>query len=610
MTGVEQLPLDPQALMEIILRQRAEMERRELDHGSALEWCDIHIEKIQQEAAAAIAQRDAAIAARAAEVAQRDAAIEQIRREAAEQMEAMRLKHQAEVHALLRRFYGPRNERFDPAQLVLFGQLIASSPLDVPAVEQESGQKLKERRPRHKHGRQNLPEHLPRITVVHDLPEDQKACARGHVRVKIGEEVTEQLEYHPASFKVLRHVRPKYGCAVCDQEGHGAQIELAPKPPQPIEKGLAGPGLLAYVITSKLADHLPLYRLEKIFARHDLHVAGSTMCGWIMSCAELVAPLVLLMARRVKQSRVINTDETRVPVQDSEAPTPRGQCHQGRMWVYIGDDANPYLVYDYSLDRTNAWPLAWLEGFSGYLQADAYTGYDAVYRQGKVIEVGCWAHARRKFFDAKETDSRRAAEMLSMVRDLYAVEDQAKEEIALLTNATPGQAEGIRRDLRQQKSVPLLAEIKAWLDKESKLVLPRSPMAEAINYVLNQWDAMCIYTSAGFLNIDNNAAERAMKLIALGRKNWLFAGNDAFARHYATLYSLIASAQRHGLDPQAYLTGVLAQIAVTPLSELDQFLPDVWKARLLAEKAAGNATTPAPEPPASPAPIVLPGPGP
>ena len=216
------------------------------------------------------------------------------------------------------------------------------------------------------------------------------------------------------------------------------------------------------------------------------------------------------------------------------------------------------------------------------------------------------AHMRRKFFDARQTDSVRSAQMLEMVRQLYEVEDEAAKLIAQQPGATSAQADEVRRDLRQRKSVPVLEKIKAWLDEQAKLVLPRSPMADAIGYALNQWDALCVYTKHGFLNIDNNAAERALKLIALGRKNWLFVQNDKFGKAYATLYSLIASVQRHGLDPQEYLRHVLAQIMTTPMSELDQFLPDVWKARLQAEEAAKKATSPVG---ASP-PVSVPGPGP
>ena len=227
--------------------------------------------------------------------------------------------------------------------------------------------------------------------------------------------------------------------------------------------------------------------------------------------------------------------------------------------------------------RTVAGLSKWLGHIKGFLQADAYGGYDGIYATG-VKEVACWAHGRRHFFDAKDTDARRCAQMLSMVRVLYAVEDQANAQIATTPDATFDQADAIRLALRQQKSVPILATIKAWLDTEQKLVLPRSPMAGATNYMLNQWDALCVYTQHGFLNIDHNAAERALRRVGMGRKNWLFAGHDFAAQRTATRYSLLASAERHGLDPQRYLIGVLARIAATPIRQLEQFLPDRWKA--------------------------------
>jgi hypothetical protein len=333
------------------------------------------------------------------------------------------------------------------------------------------------------------------------------------------------------------------------------------------------------VIVSKLGDHLPLYRLEKIFARQDVHVASSTMCAWIAASAQLGAPLYLLMIQRAKQSKKMHTDDTGVPVQD---PQVKGKCKSGRIWTYLGDRDHPYVIYEYTPDRTRAGPAAWLAGFAGYLQADAYGGYDGIYATG-VIEVACWAHGRRKFFDAKETDSARAAVMLGMVRELYAVEDLAKARIAATVGCTAEQADAIRRELRQEKAVPVLAKIKAWLDREKDLVLPRGPMAGAIGYMLNQWEALCRYCEQGFLNIDNNAAERALKRVAIGRKNWLFAGNDAFGQHHAVLWSLIASAERHGIDPQRYLRSVLAKIGQTQISELGQFLPEVWKAEDAAE---------------------------
>ena len=497
--------------------------------------------------------------------------IDQIKREAAERIEAMQEQHKAEMDAILRRFYGPRSERFDPRQLLLFGLAVVEDlPVDEKAVEAEAGQKLTTRRINHHcHGRQQLPAHLPRIEILHDLTENQKPCpCCGGVRQHIGSEVSEQLEFVTASFQVLKHIRHKYACNACGQgcsacDGH-AHIAIATKTPQPIEKGLPGPGLLAHVIVSKLGDHLPLYRLEKIFARHQVDIRRSTMCAWMLSAGELVKPLTDLMAKRVKQSQVIHTDDTRVPVQDELV---EGKCKSGRIWAYLGDTSNPYDVYQYTPDRTRAGPQGSLEKYQGYLQADAYGGYDGVYHKGLVIEVACWAHARRKFFDAKDTDGARAAAMLERVRQLYAVEEQAK---ALTDDA--------RRELRQRKSLPILTKIRTWLEEQIKVVLPRSAMALAINYTLNQWEALCRYTEAGYLDIDNNAAERAMKRIAIGRKNWLFAGNDQAAQSHARLYTLIASAERHGIDPQKYLTSTLARIGQTPVSELEQFLPEAWKA--------------------------------
>ena len=544
-------------------------------------------------------QRAVEVAARDQQLAARDAAMEQIKREAADALEALKQKHAADIGALLRRFYGPKSERFDPAQLLLFGLVMDSLPVDTAAVEAEAGEPLKTRRIHHKHGRAKLPEALPRIAIEHDLKPQEKLCpCCGLERCRIGQEVTEQLEYHPASFKVLQHIRPKYackpcnlGCAACDGQAH---IEIAlreadkngctdtPEALQgaaPIAKGLAGPGLLAYVITSKLGDHLPLYRLEKIFARQDVHIARSTMCAWLLASGELVQPLVDLMGQRVRESKVVHTDDTRVPVQDE---TLEGKCKSGRIWTYIGDRDHPYIVYHYTPDRTRAGPSKWLDKYRGYLQADAYGGYDGIYATG-VKEVACMAHGRRHFFDAKDTDARRAAQMLSMVRELYAVEDEATAQIATTQGVTGEQADAIRLALRQAKSVPVLATIKAWLDTEQKLVLPRSPMAQAITYMLNQWEALCIYTTQGFLNIDNNAAERALRRVGIGRKNWLFQGHDIAAQRTATLYSLIATAERHGLDPQRYLTGVLARIPSTPVTQLAQFLPDEWKKALQAE---------------------------
>jgi transposase len=551
----------------------------------------------------------------------REALIERIRNEAAEQLEAQRLRLEAEkraeikaaVEAVLRRHYGPKTERFDPLQLLLFGRQVEATAEQLGTVaefdtEAEPIGRRKKPAKRHDHGRNKLPEHLPRIPIEHDLSDDEKKCpCCGEVRCRIGEEVSEQLEIIPAKFQVLKHVRFKYACRACEAKaenpqivvaakppqpierglpGPGSakfqvlkhvrfkyacraceakaenpQIVVAAKPPQPIERGLPGPGLLAYLVTSKWSEHLPLYRLEAILKRAGVHVSRSTMCGWLAACGVLVQPLVELMTRRIRASRVIHTDDTRIPVQDPDAR----KCKSGRIWAYIGDVANPYVVYDYTPDRTRAGPVNWLRDYRGHLQADAYGGYDGIYHSG-AIEVACWTHARRYFFNAKETDMRRAATMIEFVRRLYAIETEARDL-----------ADDARRDVRQAQSRPILNEIKAWLDAEREIVLPRSEMGKAFTYVLNQWTALNTYVTEGFLNIDNNAAEQAVKRVAIGRKNWLFAGSDAAGGTAARLYSLVAGAERHGLDPQRYLTSVLARLPGLPESDLHRLLPDEWK---------------------------------
>lgn len=478
-------------------------------------------------------------------------------------MERMQQQHEAALAALLRRYYGPRSERFDPRQLLLFGQQVEQAELNTASVEDEAGEVLVTRRVRRRdpHGRGALPKHLERVDIEHDI--ENKACPQcGQDRCRIGQEISEQLEYFPASFKVLRHIRHKYACGKCEHDGYNPNIVCAPKPAQPIDKGLPGPSLLAYVVTSKLADHLPLYRLENIFARSQVHVARSTMCAWMRVAGQLVTPLVNLMTERIRRSRVIHTDDTTVPIQSPGAK----QCRKGRIWCYLGDTDHPYIVYDYTPSRGRDGPAGWLAGYKGYLQADAYGGYDGIYHSQGVTEVACWAHARRKFYDAQDSDPQRAGQILALVGELYSVERQAKET-----------DEATRLALRQTRSQEILAEIRTWLDAERPSVLPRSPMAEAITYALNQWEALVVYTTCGFLSIDNNASERALKRVALGRKNWLFAGNDEAAASHAKLWSLIASCQRHELDPQRYLTSVLAKIHQTPLDDLPQFLPDVWK---------------------------------
>lgn len=523
-----------------------------------------------------IAERDGIIAQRDEMIAQERAAHAALLAEREQSLQTLRednalLQHRLKL--LLRSSYGPRAERFDPRQLLLFGLRVppiepvgASAHAPDAAVDQQSAGK--QRKP---HGRRKLPDHLPRIRIEHDLEDADKPCpCCGEERHKIGEQVTEQLEHIPFSFVVLQHVRRKYACKPCNsgsctQCDGQAHIDIADKPLQPIERGLAGPGLLAHVVTCKLADHLPLYRIQQIFARQQVDISRSTLCGWMKAAAEVVTPLYDLMCQRVRQAEVIHTDDTTVPVMDEE------HCRTGRLWTYLSNELHRYTVYHYTPTRKGDGPIAWLGDWKGYLQADAYAGYDAVYAKG-VKEVACWAHCRRYFFEAKESDSIRSAQMLGMIQQLYAVEKAAEFK-------TAAQRAGLRMELAK----PILDRIKLWLDAHKAQVLPRSPMGQAITYALNQWPALCIYLGDGRLKIDNNAAERALRRVAVGRKNWLWAGTDESAQAHAVLWSLIASAQQHELDVQLYLRSVLAHLPATPSSQLERFLPDVWKRDLMAE---------------------------
>jgi transposase len=509
-----------------------------------------------------IIQRDSIIAQRDSAIAQHVESIQLL------SQDNQLLRHR--LSALLRSSYGPRAERFDPRQLLLFGLLVPR--IESPAPSSTSKRKSANRS---KHGRQKLPGHLPRLPIEHDLSESEKACpCCGEQRQCIGQEKSEQLEHLPCNFVVLEHIRHKYACphchsGRCQQCDGNAHVDLAAKPAQPIEKGMAGPGLLAHVVTSKLADHLPLYRIEQIFARQQVAISRSTLCGWIAAAAAVVHSLYQLMCGRVRQSAVLHTDDTTVPVQNE------GHCRQGRLWTYVGDEHHPYIVYDYTPTRSGQGPLTWLGTWKGFLQADAYAGYDKLYARGDVIEVACWAHVRRKFFDAQESDAARSLWMLEMIRRLYAVEESVKDK-------SPPE----RLSARQSQSAPILEQIRVWLIAQQTQVLPRSPIAQAIGYALNQWPALIVYTSDARLSIDNNISERALRRVAVGRKNWLFAGHDESAQGQAVLWSLIASAQRHGIDVQLYLRSVLAHLPGLPPEELPNYLPDVWKRDLMAEQQA------------------------
>jgi transposase len=400
---------------------------------------------------------------------------------------------------------------------------------------------------------------------VHDLPLAQRQCPGcGQEQVPIGEDISEQLDYQPSSLFVVQHVRPKYACPHCRQ---GVAAEA--KPGQPIDRGLPGPGLLAQVVVSKYADHLPLYRLERIFARQGVNLARSTMCGWMAECASLLRPVYQLMVERVLASRVVHTDDTTMPVQDPD----RDRTKTGRLWVYLGDLEHPYHVFDYTPTHERTGPGQFLKNFQGYLQADAFSGYDGIYLTQPVVEVACNAHARRKFYEARTSDEALSHQALAYYRQLYDVERQAK---AREEQEKRSLSDDERKAWRQEKAVPILAVLESWLEAQKPKVLPKSPIGQAISYALNHWRALKRYTEAGFLAIDNNVAEREMKRIAIGRKNWLFAGSDEGGRTAAVLFSFTSTCYRHSLDPFVYLRDLLRRLPAHGAS-LEEFLPDRWQ---------------------------------
>jgi len=463
-----------------------------------------------------------------------------------------RLQHQ--VEQLLRQRYGRKGEKADPGQLLLFAPEVIAVADPAPGPPPASPADKAAGRPT---GRKPLPRSLPRRRVIHDVAPEHRACPEcGAERQRIGEETREQLEYVPASLVIVEHARPKYACRSC-----AAHVVIAPRLPEPIERGLPGTGLLAHVITSKFADHLPLYRLEGIFGRQGVDLSRSTMCGWLAECAGLLGPIVKAMTRRVLASKVVGTDDTPVTVQDHGGKGAK----TGRLWAYLGDRENPFVVFDYTSDRSRDGPERFLAGYrAGYLQSDAFAGYDRLHARG-LIAVGCWAHARRKFHEARTSDPERSHAALAWIGRLYEVEREAREA---------GWGDDRRMAARRERSLPLLEAFWGWLDGEAAKVLPKSPIGEAVAYARSNRAELTRYTEAPYLAIDNNAVENALRPVAVGRKNWLHLGSDRGGRTAAVLMSLVQSCRRLGNEPFAYLRDVLDRVSIHPASRVDDLLPD------------------------------------
>ena len=485
-----------------------------------------------------------------------------------EQIEAERRRAEAleqQLHWLRKQVFGRRSEKGMPVEQHALPFATAAGQVEADARDEDGSDEHAARTavPAHtrrtRGGRTPLPDDLPH-EIVELRPADAERCCAGcqTEKVRIGEDRTEELDYVPASMVVRVYVRPKYACRQCENG-----VVQAALPARPIEKGRPGPGLLAHVITSKYGDHLPLYRLERIFPRHGIDISRKTLSEWCGAVADLLKPVATQIAADVLSSKWVQSDDTGVDVQDRTA---NPQVRTGHVWVYRGAEASAF--YDFTWARTSAGPLRVLAHFRGYLQADAAPAFDDVYRTLPIAEVGCWAHARRRFKEALRTSPNEAAHVVVWIGELYGLERSAKKHE--LDDAQ-------RHSLRHERARPILNRIHAYLQEITVTALPKSPLGEAIGYALRQWDALSRYTDDGSLEIDNNGAENALRPLCLGRKNWLNFGSEAAAHRAMVLLTLVQTCKAHHVDPFAYLRDVIDRVSTHPMSRIDELTPRRWK---------------------------------
>lgn len=497
------------------------------------------------------------------------------------------LEHRMDL--LLRRLYGRSSEKFDPAQLPLFDttpeEPIPQLPPPAPRPPSTTAAAKKPG-----HGRRQLPDRLKRVEVIHDLTPAEKELLGGEANlVPIGREVTEQLEWEPSSLYVIQHVQLTYARREPAASDGQPTILTAAKPPQPIPGGLPGPGLMAHVATAKYVDHLPLNRQQRQFARHGLELPRQTTCDWVLAGADLLLPLGTLSKQIVLGSAVVHTDATPVKIRDARTKLKR----TGYFWPYVGDEEHPLIVFDYTSTQARDGPSAFLGDFRGFLQVDAHTVYDDLFKrrdpisgQPLIVEVGCWMHARRKFFEACSVDRLRAETAIAHIKRLFALEEELKEKSASAWRELPREERLARIAAeRQERARPVLEEFFRWLEAESPGLPPKNPVRQAMDYAMRQRAALSRYLEDGRLAIDNGASERAIRGIALGRKNWLFCGSERGARAACVYFSLTASCLRNAIEPFAYLRDLfrrfpilLAETNGHPTTEqLRTLLPDRWQ---------------------------------
>ena len=492
--------------------------------------------------------------------------------------EIERLRQQV---ALLQKYlFGRRSEQRpaedNPEQMNLF-----EAPPEATPEEAEEEISVPPSKPRKKGGRRPLPADLPRVEEVVDVPAEQRKCSCGSEKHCMGEDVTEELEIVPARVFVRRIVRPKYVCKHCSRS-----VEQAPLPPRAVPRCMAGPGFLSYMIVSKYADHIPLCRIERILGRENISISRSNMCEWVMRLHLLMLPLIALMKVRLLESDVIQSDDTPIRVQQMPGPG-TSRCY---LWLYRGDHKAPYTIYDFRRNRSKEGPSDILDGYSGFLQADAYCGYHDVYKlvdkegQPRIREAGCWAHARRRFIEAMEAGDERAQVALDFIGQLYGIEKQAREGAK---GKSDSDLHALRGAMREERSRTLLNQLFTWMEDRYD-VLPQSPLGKALTYAQNNREALSRFAFDGRLDIDNNAAERALRPVAVGRKNWLFAGSPRGGEAAATFFTLIESAARAGANPLEYLQALFTELPDSPQSQLAQWLPDRWAAARAATEGGAE----------------------
>lgn len=393
--------------------------------------------------------------------------------------------------------------------------------------------------------REALPDYLPREIIVHDIPEEEKICPCGERLVKIGEEKSEQLKYIPADIKVIEHIRPKYACKPCQET-----VKIAPMPKLFLPKSIATPELVAYTIVAKYSDHLPLYRQSAIWTRMEVDLPRSSLCSWVLKTAKLCEPLIEELRKILLRDKYLQADETRIQVLGEAG---RKNTTQSYMWCYRGGGKIPSIIFNYQETRGGIHPQRFLEGYSGYLQCDAYSGYHWANKTEKIVLIGCHAHARRPFAELSKLNNAKglSTEAIKFYRQLYAVEKEARESI--LTNEQ-------RYELRKKKSETILELFKKWLDHHCIKTSEQGKIGKAIRYCLSNWKELTRYLEDGRIEIDNNLIENAIRPFAIGRKNWLFSGSPEGAKAGATLYSLIETCKANKVEPYRYFCTMLNKI--------------------------------------------------